>query len=218
MKKTFFIILFFLFSIVSFSQSSIEFKLMTFGLHTDRALRQDPLMYENRVDYNGTLIFEPGLMISFQKYIYLTTLSFQLSQSLFSDAAAKMATSTSLLLKYQFYHKYKFAMEFGIGPSISSRKDWNNIRQYVDNDGYTINGHWQTRWLLGAELSFYLYVGSNSDISLSIHHGSSYGAGSIVFGYRYWFNSTANIRTSCNDCGNKFSRGKFRHWWKRHIW
>ena len=201
-----------------FSQSSMEFKLMLIGMHPDRAVRQDPSMYENRMDDNGTFIFEPGLMFSYQKYIHLTTLSLQFSQAFFSDAAAKMAGSSSMLLKYQFFHKYKFAMSFGLGPSLSYRKDWSDINQYVPNDGYIVNGAWQTKWMLGAELSMYLYVRSNSDISLSIHHGSSYGAGSIAIGYRYWFNSVANIRTNCNDCGNKFSKGKFRHWWKRHIW
>jgi hypothetical protein len=218
MKKIILSILLFSFSIVLFSQSSMEFKLMLVGMHPDRAVRQNPLMYENRMDDNGTFIFEPGLMFSYQKYIYLTTLSLQFSQCIFSDAAAQLAGSTSMLLKYRFFHKYKFALEFGMGPSLSFRQDWNNINQYVENDGYIVNGHWQTKMMLGAELTAYVYLGGNSDISLSVHHGSSYGAASIALGYRHWFNSIANVRTNCNDCGNKFSKGKFRHWWKRHVW
>ena len=221
MNKILLSILFISFSIGLFSQSSIEFKLTTIGLHPDKSLRQDPLMYENRIDDNGNFILEPGLMISYQKYIYLAALSFQFSQGFYSDAAAKLAGTTNILLKYKFYHKYKFAVSLGMGPSLSYRKDWNNISQYIDNDGYTVNGSWQTKWMFGAEFSFYYYNGNKGDYSLSFYHGASYGAALVSVGYRYWINSMALLGTDCSTCGNKYKKRSFKNRWKRfksHLW
>ena len=217
MKKALFILLLSLLSGALFSQSSIEFKLITIGLHPDKSLRQDPLMYENRIDDNGNFIFEPGLMISYQKYIYLAALSFQFSQGFYSDAAASIAGTSNILLKYKFFHHYKVTASLGLGPSLSYRMDWHNINQYIDNDGYNVNGHWQTKWMLGAELSFYLHNGNNGDYSLSFYHGASYGGVLVSVGYRYWFNSLVMLSSDCSTCGNKYSKKKFRSWWKRHV-
>ena len=217
MKKSVYVIIFLLFSGTLFSQSSIEFKLITIGLHPDKSLRQNPLMYENRIDDNANFIFEPGFMISYQKYIYLAALSFQFSQGFYSDAAAKLAGTTNVLLKYKLFHKYKFATSIGLGPSLSYRKDWHDINQYIDNDGYTVNGKWQTKWMLGAELSFYYYNGNKGDYSLSFYHGATYGGVLVSVGYRYWINSLAMLSTDCNTCGNKYNKKRFKSWWKRHV-
>ncbi len=201
------------------SQSSIEAKFMFFSMHPFKTLRQpDTDIYENRIDDNANFIKSPGILLSYQKYLYLTRLSFQISQGFFSDAIANVGSVTSLLLKYKFYHKYKISVSLGLGPSLSIRQDWHNNYRYIENDGYTINGNYQTRWYLGGELSFYYYISKRSDLSLSFLVGHEYGSIAINLGYKFWINTSVKFKSGCRDCKNKFNRGpNMKHWWVR-IW
>ena len=192
---------------------------MFFSVHPIKSLRQpDKNIYENRIDDNANFIRSPGILLSYQKYIYLTRLSFQLSQGIFTDAIANLGGFTSLFLKYKFYHKYKISFSLGIGPSFSYREDWHNSYRYVENDNYTINGKYQTKWYLGSEFSFYYYLSKRSDVSISLLYGHEYGAFALNFGYKFWINPSVKFKSGCRDCKNKFNKGpNLKHWWVR-IW
>jgi len=219
MSRILIIIFIIISTVVANSQSSIEAKLMFFSMHPIKTMRQpDKDIYENRVDDNANLIKSPGILLSYQKYIYLTRLSFQLSQGIFSDGIANLAGVTSLFFKYKFFHKYRFSVALGAGPSFSFREDWHNSYRYVDNDGYIINGGYQTKWYLGSELSFYYYISKRSDVSVSLLYGHEYGAIAINLGYKYWISPTVKFKSGCRDCKNKFNKGpNMKHWWVR-IW
>ncbi len=219
MKKITTIILLIVSTIIATSQSSIEAKLMFISFHPIKSLRQaDTKIYENKVDENANFIRSPGIMLSYQKYIYLTRLSFQISQGFFSDAISNFAGVSSLFLKYKFYHKYKISFSLGAGPNFLFREDWHKSYRYIDNDGYILNGEYQTKWTLGTELSLYYFLNKRSDISISLLYGHEYGAFALNFGYKYWLQTNVNFKDDCTNCGNKWKKGGgFKLWWKK-LW
>jgi len=207
-----------IFNMQTFSQSSLDLKLMFLSLHPVKDMRQpDTKIYENSIDNNGNLIKCPGIIFEYNKYFYLTTWSFQFTQGVFVDAIANLAGFTHLLLDYKLYHKKKIAVNIGLGPGLSYRQSWFNNNRYVPNDKYAINGDIQTKWFLASELDFNYYVGKRLDVNLSLLSGHEYGTVSINFGMRYWVNSIVKFK-DCNTCKKKYRRGGgFKLWWKK-LW
>ncbi len=203
----------------SFAQSSMDVKLMFLSLHPDKSKRQpDTKIYENSIDANGNAIKCPGIIIEYNKYFYLTTLSVQFTQGVFVDAIANLTGFTHVLLDYKLFHKKKLAVNIGLGPVLSYRQDWHNNQRYVDNDGYVVNGKNQTKWFVAGELDFNYFLNQKLDFNISALAGHEYGTVSINVGVRYWFNSIVNFKNDCNTCKRKYNRGGgFKLWWKK-LW
>jgi hypothetical protein len=214
MKKTFATILLLLaVSFYTFSQSSLDVKLMFLSMHPVKSMRQpDTKIYENSIDENGNLIKCPGIIFEYNKYFHLTTWSVQFTQGIFVDAIANLTGFTHILLDYKLYHKKKFAINIGLGPGLSYRQDWHNSYRYVENDGYTVNGKFQTKWFLASELDINYYISNKFDVNISLLAGHEYGTLSINLGVRYWVSSIVNFK-DCNTCKNKYRRGGgFKLW------
>ncbi len=198
-------------------QSAIGLKLSPIGFHP-LGIDQSPLMFENKVTRDGSAIVEPGYQISFQKFIHLTTWSLEVRQGIHSDAAAKKAGHLALGLRWKFFHMGKHSISISGAPVLAYRENWNKIPQYVANDKYIDNGKYQYRFLFGSELVYNFYLGKRSDINLALTYNNSSNTLAVSVGYRHWINPYVNIKDKeCSSCGKRWSKGRFRKWWRK-VW
>jgi hypothetical protein len=202
---------------IAFGQSSIGLKLSPVGFHPF-GINQDPLMFENKVTSNGSLIVEPGYQFNFQKFIHLTVLSLEIRQGIHSDAAAKRAGHIGLGLRWKFFHMGKHSVSISASPIYAYRENWKKISQYVENDGYIDNGKYQYKFLVGSELVYNFYLGKRSDINLALTYNNSRNTLAVSIGYRHWINPYVNIKDrNCNSCAKRWSKGRMRKWWRK-VW
>jgi hypothetical protein len=204
-------------SIFSYSQSSIGLNFSPIGIHSG-GINQDPLIFENKLTSNGSLILEPGYQLNYQKFIHLTVLSVEIRQGIHSDAAAKMAGHIGLGLRWKFFHYGKSSFSISAAPIYAFRENWKDIPQYIDNDYYKDNGKYQYKFLLGSELIYNFYLGKHSDINLALSYNNSRNTLALSIGYRHWINPYVNIKDQkCASCGKRWSQGRFRKFWRR-VW
>jgi len=172
-------ILLILFCTKIFSQSAMNIEFFALGYHPFKNPNYE--IYENSLSSDGTWVVEPGLILSYQKFIRLTHTSLQINQGIFSDAAAQFAGYTGLALKRKFFHKYKHSFSFAIGAAYLYRSNWHNISRYVPEYDFTEsrNNKFESKFSYTYELKYYFYVGkidglSRSDLSLAVLYGQQF--------------------------------------------
>ncbi len=209
------ILLIVILSLNGFSQSAISLNLNTLGFHFN-ANKQDVRMYENKLTSDGFCVGEPGYEIRLQKFIYLTRWSLEIRQGFHSDAAAKQAGHFALGLRWKFFHYGKHSFSTSLSGVYAFRKTWESIPYYQKNNIYNNGKVYQSKFLLGTDLTYNYYIGKRHDISLSAIYNNSYRTIALAIGYRYWINPYVNIK-QCNTCGKSYRKGRFKRWW-RSIW
>ncbi len=215
------IIILFFFNIQAFSQSAINFDFFGLGYHPFD--NPNYIIYENSISSDGSWVIEPGIIISYQKFILLTHTSIQLNQGLYSDAAAQFAGYTGLSLKRKFFHIYKHSFSFALGAAYLYRDKWNDISRYVPEYDFVSGKKFETKFSYTCEFKYYYYLGkekgvSRSDFNIGFFYGHQFETFTFTLGYRYWINPNVKIRKKCDDCGSKkFNRKKIKMWFKRNF-
>jgi len=176
----------FFLSITTNGQSALNLHLTGIGLHLGN--KPNYLIYENRLDESGNFVVEPLVILSYQRFLKATRNSLQISQGLYSDAAAQMAGFTFFSFKKKIVHSFKNVISIAIGPNLSYRKDWHTINDYIEDKSFTVDGQWEYKWLLAAEINYYYYLGKRSDFALSLHYGYEQRTVFCTIGYRFWIN------------------------------
>lgn len=191
----------FLFPVITIGQSAINFHVTGIGLHLGN--KPNYKIYENRLDELGNLVAEPFAALTYQRFIKATKTSLQISQGIYSDAAAQMAGFTFFSLKKKILHSYKNVLSIAIGPNLSYRKDWHTINGYIEDKSFIVNGQWETKWLFAAEINYYYYLGKRSDFSVSLHYGYEKKTIFLTLGYRFWINPLVHEKDcDCNRSWN----------------
>jgi hypothetical protein len=202
-------------STYSFSQSSLSINLSGVGYHPFDIPNYK--IFENSIGTSGVWVVEPCAILEYQKFIRLTHTSIQVSQGIYSDAAARFAGFTGFYLKRKFYHKYKHSFSLALGGAYLYRRSWSEISQYTPESDFNAGEKFETRFSFSAELNYYLYITNRSDFAISVLYGHQHETFTFMLGYRFWLNPNVNLR-ECDSCGDKkFNRKPIRSWIKRHI-
>ncbi|NCO56213.1 MAG: hypothetical protein GW876_12545 [Bacteroidetes bacterium] len=210
LNKILFLILGITMHINLFSQSTVSIEVMAIGLHP--FAKPNLQVYENALDIDGLFCVEPGLILSYEAFVWENTVSFQFSQSIYADAAGQMAGFTEISFRRLFFHKWRSSLYIAIGPTMTYRKSWVFLDGYVEEGGYTKYGTWQVKpWFIG-KLEYDFYVGNHSDIQLGFIYGHKYNTFTASLGYRYWISSKVKHSKGCN-CHNKYKK-KFKDWFR----
>jgi len=209
--KTFkiFIFLVILFGNRCFSQSTVSLEVMTVGFHPFE--KPNLLLYENALDIDGLFCAEPGLILSYESFVWENTTSLQFSQSIYADVAGQMAGFTEISLRKLFFHKWRSSLYLGAGPTMTYRKSWENLEFYNPEGNYTNYGNWQVKPWFIAKLEYDLFIGNHSDINIGFIYGHEYNTFTASLGYRYWISSKVKHSKGCN-CHNKYKK-KLKDWW-----
>ncbi len=210
LNKIWFLVLGLLFYISSFSQSTVSVEVMTIGFHSFE--KPNLLIYENALGKKGLFCVEPGLILSYETFIWENSMSFQFSQSIYADAAGQMAGFTEISFRKLFFHKWRSSLYLAVGPTMTYRKSWERLEHYVPEGDYTNYGSWQVKpWFIG-KLEYDFYIGNHSDIQLGFIYGHEYNTFTASLGYRYWISSKVKHSKGCN-CHDKYKK-KFKDWFR----
>ncbi len=167
-------------------QSALNLHITGVGLHLGN--KPNYRLYENALDKNGNFVTEPLAILSYQRFLSATRNSLQISQGLYSDAAAQMAGFTYFAFKKKIIHSFKNVVSVSIGPNLSYRKDWHTINGYIEDKSFTVDGSWEYKWLFAAEVDYYYYLGKHSDFAMSLYYGLENKTMFLTIGYRFWIN------------------------------
>lgn len=192
-------------------------KIGTVAFHPEH-WEQDPLIFQNKISKDGSVTAEPGYQISYQKFIHLTILSFELRQGLHADAAGLLAGHLAADLRWKFFHNGRSAFSISLGPVYAIRQHWNAYHVYVDDGVYNNKNDFQDKWMLGGELEYDILVGNRHDITVSLQYNNAYNNITFALGYRFWISPFVNMREdNCTSCGKRWQQGRFRKWWRK-VW
>jgi len=184
-----------LFTLTVWSQHNVNVKLITLGYYP---LDEPNLnIHSNKIDEEGRITYEPGLLFSYEDYLSMPFVSIEITQAIYNDCANRIGGFTHFGLRYLFMQKYKHKLSAGIGPSLYYRNDWSAIAGYTEDTDYKLSGSWQYRIWFGAEIEYDYYLSTDGDISISLNmlHPQ---AVTLAVGYRYWF--SRKPRRKCSDC------------------
>ena len=169
-------------------------------------------MFENRVDFNGNLVVEPGAVLTFEFFTKETKRSIQLQQGFFSDAGAQWSGWTQFAFRAKLFHWYKSKISLAAGPALVYRNSWYSLDGYEDNpeDGYNLNGKVEFRWAIPVQLQYNYYTGKRSELNVSVLYHYERHTIFPTIGFKYWISTY--VKTKCNDCEDSFKRKKLKDW------
>jgi hypothetical protein len=172
MKKIFlFLSLFFFSSGILLSQSSLSARVLSVSIHpfSDKNL---PL-HQNRIDNKGYVTFEPGLILSYDRYL-AKNLSFRLSTSLMNDRYNTLAGYSRIMLKYKTLKYYKHSLYIGFGPAVFYETDKTGIENWVNEDNYKTSNNtlYKFGWLSGM-IEYNFAISKTTDFALTLDHTHS---------------------------------------------
>jgi len=188
------IIICFIFSNYSKSQSNVSFRFSTLSVNVYDTLNTS--IYKTKLIDNGILTIEPGLFFSGEVFGNDYT-SAKFIQSIRIDACTKIMSTSQILLRYRVFKKWKNTITFGIGPVLFLRQSWQSIPEYNQEGYYTNSSSFQNSvmWFSG-EIEFNKQFSKHGDLTLSLNHLSPYSVG-VLIGYKYWMSRKSS---HCNTC------------------
>ncbi len=170
MKKIIFVLILFGFSKI-YSQSSLSVRLLTVSTHP--FAKQNLSLHQNTIDNAGYVTFEPGLIISYDRYL-AKNLSVRLSTSVMNDRYNTLAGYSQIMLKYKVLKYYKHSLYIGFGPSVFYETGKSGIENWVNEDNYKTANHtlYKFGWLSGM-VEYNYYLNKHLDFALTLNHTHS---------------------------------------------
>jgi hypothetical protein len=169
MKKIVFMILLpFVFGFMSYGQNSLSGRIITVSVHPF-AEANLPL-HQNKFDNLGYVTLEPGLIISYDRYIY-KKFSFRLSTAVMNDRYNQMSGFSQVMIKYKLFKYYKHSLYFGFGPAIHYSTNKRDIENYVNEDDYTTSGNmiYKPSWISGL-IEYNYLINKKIDFAVAFNH------------------------------------------------
>lgn len=141
-----------------------------------------------RVDNRAILVFNWGLVGTYQRYFYKKRWSLKFAQGIYSDCAQLFAGHTHLGFRLNVLNGRKHSLEFGFGPSFVYRRSWYRFPGYIQDSDLLLktSGDWQWNFVwYGGEINYMYHVSPRWDVTVHVIPGPpkffTFG-----FGTRYW--------------------------------
>jgi hypothetical protein len=181
------------------SQTLLHPKIAPIGFHPFESPNQ-PRLYENKIDFNGKWVVEPNIMLSVETYLRGTKLSWRVMPGFYTDALSQPAMFIHVGLKYSFLQIWRSSFDIAAGPTLNFREDWNKVPGYTPEGNYNLNGNWENKLDILAELEYKFFLSDRIDITASALYGHSYNTFTFTFGIRYWTSTTIKHPIDCGSC------------------
>lgn len=176
------------------AQDNICIKLKTLSINP--AGVKTPEILNSKFDEKGILVLEAGAEFSYEFYVLDIVKSVRFTQGIYVDGAGQFAGFSSFGMYWRVWEKWKNAIRFGLGPSLSYRASRYNMDGFVD-DGYLGNSGMQHYLMFRAELEYNFYISKKSEFTMSIALSHPWGL-SYSIGYRFWISRKIVHRKDCN--------------------
>lgn len=187
-----------LFSSSSIAQSKISLQAYAFGIYPFE--NTNVSLYQNTLDKEGKIPFEPGLALSYEVFGESGKVSGKIMQGIQSDPAGQIAGFTHFGLRAYVLRAKKYILNFGIGPAVYYRQNWNTIAGYENENIYSVYNDWQVKFsILNLSLEYNYYINKYNDINISLQtiHPKAF---TVMIGYSYWFASNSPRHWKPCDC------------------
>ncbi len=191
------LVLLFISSQISFSQSNIGIKAKTLTINPFG--HENAYLVTGALNKTGHILFEPGVILTFEKYIRERTRALTIHQCGYFDAAGQPAGYTHIGFRNEFYKRWKHSFSYGIGTSLHYRKTWENFTQYQSKgDKHMSTGSMQYQWMyLTGGLEYNYFLNKKVDFSVGAFYSHPQGF-SFNAGFRFWISKKILHKKSCN--------------------
>ncbi|MFT5823242.1 MAG: hypothetical protein ACI8ZM_004503 [Crocinitomix sp.] len=185
------IVIFLSFTFQAKAQETLTVKYFGLAIHPfgDPTAHLQPL----KLDKKARFVFNAGLFVGYEKYLYKDIFSVKVIQGITSDCSFGFTNVTHLGLRVLLMKTKKHRVHFGIGPTLIVRKSWNRF-----GDAYTSSGFFneynsqrlgELQWKIIPYGFEFEYDYSFSDINqLSFSFTPGIPATTISVGWKHWFN------------------------------
>ena len=199
-KKIFFIYLVILLGITNIlnSQTTLALKFSPIGIHPFN--EKNSHIYENKIDANGIFVTEPGLIFGVETFLREDYFSFRAMAGILSDAASKPAFFLHVGLKQRLFQVWRHSLAIGAGGNLYGREGWSTILGYEKENGWGVNGTWEYKVGIMAELEYIFFLGERHDILVSLLYGHQPRTFSFTIGYRFWLSTEIKHPKDCGSC------------------
>jgi hypothetical protein len=171
MLRFFLIIVFSFFLIVYLpaQQFTIGIKLTGLSIHPKGATNANLMKY--KLDNKGIFVFNPGIRLSFEYFLYKDIVSIKIEQDLYADCANQFAGFTHIGVRGKMFQIEKHSLNGGIGPTIFFRRNWYKLDGYIDdieNFKGSPDNNWQW-WFIwyGGEFEYNYMINETIELSTS---------------------------------------------------
>ncbi|MEE9166725.1 MAG: hypothetical protein V3U24_04590 [Candidatus Neomarinimicrobiota bacterium] len=162
--------LFFLLT-VSQSNSQVHLGIKFIGPTIHLKKSPHPHLYQRRLDRNGFLVLNVGIIVSFEVFLYKDMVSLKMVQGVLSDCAEHLAGFSHIGLRGTLAGK-NHSISIGNGPTVFYRKDWRSLPGYVDEGIFKRKRGWQYVFFWHAgEVEYNSHINGNFTLSTTIIPG-----------------------------------------------
>ena len=156
-KKLFFaLILYFIVVGINAQSHNIGIKYFGLSIHPFGAYNSD--LMPLKIGQNGEIVFNVGLMGSFEKYIWRNFISVKFAQAFYGDCLLQFAGFSHIGFRFRIFTIGRHNLNGGIGPTLIYRRNWYNVDGYDDTFAFfrgERGDFWQWRFLwYGGEIEY----------------------------------------------------------------
>jgi hypothetical protein len=168
MKQIIFILFLLVQSGISLSQSSLSVRIITLSTHPFADVNLN--LHENPIDNSGYLTFEPGLIVSYDRYIK-NKWSFRLSTAVFNDRFNQLSGYSQVFIKYKLFKIFKHSLYAGFGPAVHYTTDRSAIEGYVNDENYSsLNNVMYKISMLSGLIEYNYLLTKELDFAIALNH------------------------------------------------
>jgi hypothetical protein len=154
---------------VQAQQFAVGLKLTGLSIHPGGATNAKIMKY--KLDSRGIFVFNPGVRVNVEYFVYKDIVSIKIEQGLYKDCANQLAGFTHIGFRGKMFQAGNHSMNGGVGPTIFFRKNWYALDGYTDaeeNFKGKPTDRWQ-RWFIwwGGEFEYNYRVHEGVEVSTS---------------------------------------------------
>ncbi len=180
------------------AQSTFQIKFIPLSIHPFN--EPNSILFENKIDENGIFVIEPSLLLYYENYIIGDAFSWRGMFGLLVDAVSKPGYTAHIGIKQRLFQVWQNSLSIGLGGNIYGRERWGTIRDYIPDNTWTVNGDWEHKFGIMAELEYSSRFGDRSEFTLSLSYGHQPNVFALAFGYKFWISSEIRKPRKCGSC------------------
>jgi hypothetical protein len=173
MRRSVFVLLFFLFCISGFSQDNFTVKFFGFSFHPDGDINAENM--PTKIDKNGVAVVNLGLYFGYEKFVHKDKVSLKVITAYYSDCGGLFSGLVHVGVRGVILQLDKFSINGGLGPTFIYRRSWySKFDNYVNSGFYSGNetDFWQYKFLwYGGEIEFNYKLNEFLDLSVTLVPG-----------------------------------------------
>jgi len=151
-------------------QYTFGIKLTGLSIHPGGAQNAHIMKY--KIDEKGVFVFNPGIRLSFEYFIYKDIVSIKFDQGFYRDCANQFAGFSHIGIRGRIFQIGNHSLNGGIGPTFFFRRNWYKIDGYIEDDDFFRGGpndNWQRRFFWwGGEFEYNYRINERIEFSTSL--------------------------------------------------